>query len=188
MSKKNFKRKLFVNRKLQALFSLYITIGLILITVFFAYELIKTYFVFWGFNPANHKLLDFLNNPNIIRLLILIIFTSVWYGLSIVLATNKFAGPLIRLNHILKEMQEGNFDISFRFRKKDHLYRPTEKNLNKLLEILKKKQDKRITLLNDCEKDLLKISKQLDFENKEHQETLKILSELKRSISECRKI
>lgn len=187
-SRTNFKRKLFVNKKLQALFSLYIALGFILATIFFAYELIKTYFSFWGFNTQNIKFLGFLNDPTVVRILILTIFTAVWYGISIVLTTNKFVGPLVRLNQILNKMKEGDFNISFKFRRSDKEYKHTEKILNELLAVLNENKTKRNKLLKDCETDLLHLSNKLKFDEEQQNNVLQILSDLKHSINECKKL
>lgn len=186
--KKKFKRKLFVNKKLQILFSLYLMLGFIMATLFFSYEFIKTYFSFWGLEFQDHRILTFLNNPHLVHILLFIIFIALWYGISIVLTTNKFVGPLIRLNNILDDIKNGRVDFTFKFRKTDHIYKKTEQKLNEVLVALNEKKTKRNKLLAECENNLLHISKKLGGYQEKHQELIDTLTEIKHSIDECKKL
>ena len=75
------------------------------------------------------------------------VYLRLWIGfiillpiafVSAVLASHKIAGPLVRIKRSLNQLIEGNYNITVKLRKGDHLQDVADQ-LNKLAETLRKK-------------------------------------------------
>ena len=122
----------------------YVELILMYILMFFLVTVVIIYFSGW------RQIVQKLSNvyPQAMLAGILnIVYLRLWIGfiillpiafVSAVLASHKIAGPLVRIKRSLNQLIEGNYNITVKLRKGDHLQDVADQ-LNKLAETLRKK-------------------------------------------------
>jgi len=79
--------------------------------------------VLWGTTPEpeHAATLESVSDTGAVRIWLAIIISMIASGLLSYFATNKFAGPLYRIEEILRDVSEGNLPTALRIRQNDDL-------------------------------------------------------------------
>lgn len=122
--KLSFRKKYFIDKRLQARFILFTIVLLMVYTLLFAVILFVPYMVPLSFDYP-------LDEQTEAARMVLSLHTSIWpalaivtlvLGVSSIFVSHKVAGPIYRLKRSLAEVAGGNINLILKFRKRDELH------------------------------------------------------------------
>ena len=139
--KKYKRRQYLVDKGIQLRF---VSIVLLYLLIFFFITLLIIYFAGWEqliiklSNVYPQAMLVAILNNVYLRLYAGILLILPIAVISAILVSHKIAGPLVRIKWALRQLAEGNFNISLNLRKNDQLW-DVARLINNLAQLLKKK-------------------------------------------------
>jgi methyl-accepting chemotaxis protein len=122
--KPSFRKKYFIDKRLQTKFILFTIVLLLVYTLLFVVILFVPYVVPLSFDYP-------LDEQTEAARMVLSLHTSIWPALAIVMlilgvssifVSHKVAGPIYRLKRSLAEVAGGNINLTLKFRKRDELH------------------------------------------------------------------
>lgn len=170
------RRKFFVSKRLQGFFALYISLTIVVMSLFLGMEFLRSYFAVFGWQIGGGEGVKIplvsegspfaapfaeIDVMSLIKVVLLLLWGALCVGISYVLAANKFSGPLIRLNINLRKIAAGDFTLQTRFRARDEAFHSVAEGLNLVMASFQRVIKGDLTLLDDIEQKLNLISREL---------------------------
>lgn len=170
------RRKFFISKRLQGFFALYISLTIVVMSLFLGMEFLRSYFAVFGWQlgggPGLKIPLISEGSPfaapfaeidvlSIIKVILLLLWGALCVGISYVLAANKFGGPLIRLNMNLRKMAAGDYTLRTRFRARDEAFHGIADGFNQLMDGIEKRTRRDLEFLSQLKQTLDQISRDL---------------------------
>ncbi len=163
------RRKLFVSKRFQGFFALYIILTVVVMAFFLGGEFLRSFFAGYGINmeeggsvsipfitessPFAAPLAE-LNFGFIVKILILLVWGLLMVGIAYVLTANKFSGPLLRINAALRKVSTGDYALRMRFRAHDDAFHEVARNFNLMMDGIHNNVKKDIHLISELESKL----------------------------------
>lgn len=170
------RRKFFVSKRLQGFFALYLSLTIVVMSLFLGMEFLRSYFAVFGWQLGGGGSLKIplvsegspfaapfaeIDVLSLIKVVLLLLWGALCVGISYVLAANKFSGPLVRLNINLRKMASGDYTLRTRFRSRDEAFHSIADGFNMLMDGVQKRIEKDLNILNQFEQKLSVISREV---------------------------
>lgn len=116
---KRYKRKIFISKRIQALFGLYIVLSILLVLFFIGAESFLSITDLLGIEVTTNRF-AFLETSVIQKAVILVGWGLLCYAIGVLIEQNKMAGPLVNFKRTLKTMLAGDYAARIKLRDKDY--------------------------------------------------------------------
>lgn len=162
------RRKFFVSKRLQGFFALYLSMTIVVMSLFLGMEFLRSYFAVFGFqmgeggggtvkipfvsesSPFAEPLSE-IDVISLIKVVLLLLWGALCVGISYILAANKFSGPIYRINMTLRKVAAGDYTIRTRFRARDEAFHEVAENFNLMMDNIHNNVKKDLDLLGQLE-------------------------------------